>query len=391
MPTASFAAPAGAGAADREFEVPELGTYRAFHIVGVGGGNMNTIASVLVAMGHRVSGSDLRASAVLERLERQGVRTYTGHSPGNLGDADAVAFSSAIRPDNVELAEGAPPWHPNILPGRHPGRHLPHPAGAGRQRHARQDHDHGDAGADPGASGPGTGLHGGGRGAGSRGAASWGKGPWLVVEADESDGTFLRLGAEGVVVTNVEADHLDHYGTEEALASAFRTFVEQATGPRVVCLDDPGAARSGGLAARGDHVRDVRRGGFPHRQGRTVGRLGALRRLDAVPRSGASSSPSRACTTCVTPSPLWPPRPRSASRPDVAREALARTAAWGAVSKRGAAQRCHLHRRLRAQPGQVPRRRWPPPASVAPNAWYAVFQPHRYSRTAALWRELGDA
>ena len=53
---------------------------------------------------------------------------------------------------------------------------------------------------------------------GAEGGAAWGQGPWLVVEADESDGTFLRLGAQGAVVTNVEADHLDHYGTEEALA-----------------------------------------------------------------------------------------------------------------------------------------------------------------------------
>ena len=73
--------------------------------------------------------------------------------------------------------------------------------------------------------------------------ASWGSGDWFVVEADESDGTFTELGAEAVVVTNVEPDHLDHWGSMDALAEGYRRFVAGASGARVVCVDDPGSAR----------------------------------------------------------------------------------------------------------------------------------------------------
>ena len=203
---------------------------------------MNAIATVLVAMGHQVSGSDMHASPVLERLEALGVRTFVGHDAANVGDADIVAFSTAVKADNVELVEARRRGVACISRAAILG------AICRTRRTLAVSGTHGKttttamlaqilvrAGLDPGYIVGGE-VH------GAHGGAAWGQGQWLVVEADESDGTFLRLGAQGAVVTNVEADHLDHYGTEEALARAFRTFLEQAPGPRVVCLDDPGAA-----------------------------------------------------------------------------------------------------------------------------------------------------
>ena len=91
---------------DPQPHVPDLaGGPRWFHVVGVGGAGMNGIATLLVAMGHRVSGSDLQPSPVLDRLSRLGVETFVGHDAANVGRVDFLAFSSGIKADNVELVE----------------------------------------------------------------------------------------------------------------------------------------------------------------------------------------------------------------------------------------------------------------------------------------------
>ena len=204
---------------------------------------MNAIASVLVAMGHRVSGSDQHASPVLARLERQGVRTFVGHDAANVGDADVVAFSAAVKADNVELAEARRRGIPTL------SRAQILAAICRTRRTLAVSGSHGKttttamlaailagAGFDPS-------YMVGGELPGGQGGAHWGSGEWLVVEADESDGAFLHLPAEGVLVTSVEADHLDHYGDLAALEAAFARFVAQAPGPKAICLDDAGAAR----------------------------------------------------------------------------------------------------------------------------------------------------
>ena len=86
-------------------DLADVAEPRRFHLIGIGGAGMNGIASMLVAMGHRVSGSDLKSSAVLERLNALGVRTFIGHEAANIGAADFVAFSTAIKAGNVEVAE----------------------------------------------------------------------------------------------------------------------------------------------------------------------------------------------------------------------------------------------------------------------------------------------
>ncbi|MGA3219345.1 MAG: UDP-N-acetylmuramate--L-alanine ligase [Acidimicrobiales bacterium] len=368
------------------------GAPRRFHIVGIGGAGMNAIATVLRAMGHEVSGSDLQASPVLERLERLGVRTFVGHDAAHVGAAEIVAFSTAVKPDNVELVEA-----------RQRGAACISRAGilgaiCRTRRALAVSGTHGKtsttamlaqilvrAGLEPG-------YMVGGEVRGAEGGASWGKGPWLVVEADESDGTFLRLGAEGVVVTNVEADHLDHYGSEEALARAFQTFVEQAPGPRVVCLDDPGAAA---LAAAVPGVTTY--GASPRAAFR-------IDRAELLSSGGASfdvSERGRALGSFELAVPgLHNVRNAVAALaaaaeigvdPDAAREALAAYAGVGRrFELRGSRDGvtyvddyAHLPTEVRATLAAARQGKW--------KRVVAVFQPHRYSRTAALGRDFGAA
>ena len=221
-----------------------------FHLVGVGGAGMNGIATILMGMGHRVSGSDVRGSGVLERLAALGVKTFVGHDAANIGDADFVAFSTVIKGGNAEVAEARRRGVPAL------SRADMLAAICSRCRTLAVSGTHGkttttamlaavlsEAGYNP------SYLVGGDL-PGGRGGAFWGGGPWLVVEADEADGTFLRIGAQGVIVTNVEPDHLDYFGDQAGLASAFERFVAEAPGPRIVCRDDETAS----LLGDGDHA-----------------------------------------------------------------------------------------------------------------------------------------
>lgn len=214
---------------------------RRIHVVGLGGAGMSAIAEVLVGTGHTVSGSDLATSAPFERLAAAGVEANVGHVAGQVGDAEFVAVSTAIPDTNPEVIEarerGIPilrraeiltaitrAWRTVAVAGTH-GKTTTSAMLTIALR---------GAGLDPAF------IVGGDLKDLDRGAAV-GSGEFLVVEADESDGTFIELAAEGVIVTNVEPDHLEHYGGFEPLRRAFVQFIEQAAGPRVVCIDDPGA------------------------------------------------------------------------------------------------------------------------------------------------------
>ena len=223
----------------------DLSTPRAIHVVGAGGAGMGAIASVLRSMGHRVSGSDLRDGPVVARLRAEGVPVAIGHDPANLGDTSLVAISSAIRHSNPEIraarARGIPVVRrSDILP-----------AIASHRRTIAVAGTHGktttssmlalvlrEAGLNPSfiiggdVNEIGTG-------------AMWDAGEWFVLEADESDRTFLAIDAEVAVVTSIEPDHLDAYdGATSALVDAFGEFLAGAR-HRVVCADDPVAARVG--------------------------------------------------------------------------------------------------------------------------------------------------
>lgn len=214
---------------------------RRIHIVGLGGAGMSAIAEVLLGTGHTVSGSDLNSSLPLERLAAAGVVAHVGHAADQIGDAEIVAVSTAIPDTNPEviaaLSAGIPvlrraeilaaitrAWRTISVAGTH-GKTTTSAMLTIALQGAELD--------------PAF-IVGGDLVDLDRGAAV-GTGDLLVVEADESDGTFVELDSAAVIVTNVEPDHLEHYGGFEPLQRAFVQFVDQASGPRVVCIDDPGA------------------------------------------------------------------------------------------------------------------------------------------------------
>ena len=220
--------------------VDQLG---AIHFIGVGGAGMSGIAAMYAELGVEVSGSDQADSAMLQQLRQSGVRTVVGHHGENLGSAATVVVSSAIRPDNPELSaardRGLRIWHRSaalgaLMMGRRgvavTGTHGKTTTSAMIATILTQ------LGTDPGyvVGSPLTTT-----GQNHR----LGAGAPFVVEADESDGSFRQYPAEIVVITNIESDHLDNWGSGEAYAGGFAT-VATADSVEVVILnvDDPGTA-----------------------------------------------------------------------------------------------------------------------------------------------------
>ncbi len=211
------------------------------HFIGIGGIGMSGIAEVLHNLGHRVQGSDQSDGANVQRLRAKGIEVYVGHTAENLGDAEVVVVSTAIKKDNPELVAAREKLLPIV-------RRAEMLAELMRFRNAIAiGGTHGkttttsmvaallDAGGlDP------TVINGGIINAYGTNARM-GEGEWMVVEADESDGTFLKLPAEVAIVTNIDPEHLDHYGTFDAVRAAFRQFVENVPfyGFGVMCLDHP--------------------------------------------------------------------------------------------------------------------------------------------------------
>jgi UDP-N-acetylmuramate--alanine ligase len=215
------------------------------HVVGIGGAGMSAIATALRAMGHTVTGSDLRASGVIDRLHQAGLPIAVGHAAANVGQADVVTVSSAIADDNPEVVEARRRGIAVLA------RSETLAAIASLRRCIAVAGTHGktttasmlalilvEAGMRP------SFLIGGDVNEIGTNAV-WDEGEWLVVEADESDGTFLDLSPEVAVVTNVEVDHLDHYGSFESLQSAFERFASGAGARCVVGGDEPTAAGIG--------------------------------------------------------------------------------------------------------------------------------------------------
>jgi UDP-N-acetylmuramate--alanine ligase len=215
---------------------------------------MSAIGEILIAMGHVVTGSDAVPSAALDRLAARGARTWVGHDPAAVTGVDLVAVSTAVPAADPEVAAArragvAVVRRAQVMTALCRLRRTVAVAGS----HGKTSttamlatilHTAAASGemseAERARWAPSFLVGGLVPGLGS--GAGWSPGEWFVVEADESDGTFLELGAEAVVVTNVEPDHLDHWGTFEALTEAYRRFTAGAAGPRVVCVDDPGAA-----------------------------------------------------------------------------------------------------------------------------------------------------
>ncbi len=211
------------------------------HFIGIGGIGMSGIAEVLHNLGHRVQGSDQSDSANVQRLRAKGIDVFVGHKAENLGDAEVVVVSTAIKKNNPELIAA----REKLLPVVRRAEML---AELMRFRNAIAiGGTHGKTtttsmvaalleagGLDP------TVINGGIINAYGTNARM-GEGEWMVVEADESDGTFLKLPADVAIVTNIDPEHLDHYGSFDAVRAAFKQFVENVPfyGFGVMCLDHP--------------------------------------------------------------------------------------------------------------------------------------------------------
>ena len=245
----------------------DLTTPTRIHVVGVGGAGMSAIATVLSAMGHDVTGSDIKVSPTFARLRTAGLRVTLGHDAANVAGVAGVAVSSAIPASNVEVLEaarlGVPVWsRADVLASIASLRRTIAVAGthgktttssmlalilvaAGLRPSFIIGGDLNDIGTN----------------------AVWDEGDWLVVEADESDGTFLRLRPELAVVTSIEPDHLEHYGSFSASPAVVQRF---HGGRRQLC--------------RG--CRRPRRGSSSPRLGRSLSARAPLARVRLGPITG---------------------------------------------------------------------------------------------------------
>src|SRR5471030_467505 len=211
------------------------------HFVGIGGIGMSGIAEVLANLGYTVTGSDVADSANVKRLRDKGIKVAIGHAAANVDGADVLVVSSAIRRDNPELVAARAQRLPVVrraemlaelmrlkscvaVAGTH-GKTTTTSLVA-----ALLDAGHFDP----------TVINGGIINAYGTNARLGG-GDWMVVEADESDGTFLKLPADIAIVTNIDAEHLDHFKTFAAVQEAFRAFIENVPfyGFAVMCTDHP--------------------------------------------------------------------------------------------------------------------------------------------------------
>jgi UDP-N-acetylmuramate--alanine ligase len=215
--------------------------YQHIHFVGIGGIGMSGIAEILLNLGYRVSGSDQKRNETVERLERLGAKIFIGHAATNVEGVHVLVYSSAVAADNVEVRTAHQRQVPTIpraemlaelmrlkygiaVAGTHGKTTTTSLVGAV----LAEGH------CDPT-------IVVGGRVTNLGSNARLGQGEYLVAEADESDGSFLKLAPTIAVVTTIDAEHLDHYGTLDAIRAAFLTFVNKVPfyGAVVLCLDQP--------------------------------------------------------------------------------------------------------------------------------------------------------
>lgn len=220
----------------------KLSSYKKIHFVGIGGMGMRALAEILIQKGMTISGSDQNESAYLSVLREQGAEIFVGHDAAHVAGADAVVVSTAISDDNPELSEarrkGIPVFHrSDVLAAMFLwGKGI---AVAGAHGKSTTSGMLGrifkDAGTDPtivlGAAADYL-----------KGNSCLGYGQYVIAEADESDGSFLKFKNHIAVVTNIENDHLDHYGSVENIKQAFLEFLSHTdeAGAKILCADSEG-------------------------------------------------------------------------------------------------------------------------------------------------------
>lgn len=365
-------------------------SWRRVHLVGMGGAGMSAIARVLTQAGVTVTGSDIRESAVLEGLRSIGVKADVGHRARQAEGADVLVISNAVAADNPEVRFA----RENNIPILWRGEALAQIVGGLRTIAVSGTHGKtttsgmvatvlAHAGLNP------TYLLGSdlaGRGSGGQ----LGEGDVAVVEADEAYRSFLWLRPSISVVTNIDRDHVDHYDSWEALQEAFSSFMSRSSEAVIVCADNPRAMQ---VAASFDPMTygfaeeaGVRAGGLESGAGGSDFRLfvdGANEGPVHLQVSGRHNVQNAlgAAAACLS---------LGLDIPAVA----AGLAAFGGVSRRfeyrGRFDGTHLVDDYAHHPAEID-------ATLAAARWgpwnrvIAVFQPHLYSRTQALWKEFGAA
>ena len=372
------------------------------HFIAIGGSGMNGIASVMAAAGLPVSGSDRQDSKYLRALEQAGARVYVGHRAEQLGDARTVVASSAIREDNPELAEarrrGLRVLHRSAALGT---LMLDRRGIAVAGTHGKTTttamiaHVLTGCGLDPS-------YVIGGALTGSATGGHLGGGPLMVVEADESDGSFLQYPAEIAVVTNVDPDHLSNWGTAENYADGFLAFAAaEAVQVLVISADDPGAVA---LTARvrqrvADRALPYAVVTFGEAAEADVG----IRRLDLAGTGSSfdleqdgSGGPvtlsvpghynvlNAAATYAVA-------RALGASDAEVRRELSAYGGTYRRFQLIGTVGRVMVYDDYAHHPTEVLNTLIAARTAVGDGRVVACFQPHLYTRTRDFWRELAAA
>jgi UDP-N-acetylmuramate--alanine ligase len=211
------------------------------HFIGIGGIGMSGIAEIMLRIGYQVQGSDAKASANTERLEKLGAKVFVGHDSSHVEGAYAVVYSTAVKPDNPEMVAARERRLPLVRRAEMLAElmRLQFSVAVGGTHGKTTTTSMIACLLDAGGLDP-TVVNGGIINAYGTNAKV-GAGDWIVVEADESDGTFLKLRSTVAVVTNIDPEHLDHYGDFEAVKRAFRDFVENIPfyGFAAVCTDHP--------------------------------------------------------------------------------------------------------------------------------------------------------
>jgi UDP-N-acetylmuramate--alanine ligase len=368
----------------------DLSAPQRIHIVGIGGAGMSAIAVVLRAMGHTVSGSDLKESPVAVRLRSQGIAVAIGHRADNVGVVDAVTFSPAVALTNPEIVAAEESG------ARVMARSSMLAAICATRRCLAVGGTKGktttasmlsliliEAGLRPsfliGADVNEVGTN-----------AVWDSGEWLVVEADESFGTFQELRPEWAILTNVASDHLDHYGTFPRLQAAFDIFLGHASAGSVVSADDAEAlaigqahaARSVGTSAGATFTMTdiaLSRSSASFSLGGPDGPLGTL--TLGVPGLHNARNAALAVASALQVGVSF----------DAAAAALARfTGVTRRFEFRGEANGVTFVDDYAHLPFAVEAAL----ATARSGGWsrvVAVFQPHRYTRTAELAEQFGSA
>ena len=359
------------------------------HLVGVGGSGMSGLAKLLAQAGHHVTGSDLRPNPSFAELRDLGVDVWDGHRPEAIATAQLLVASSAIPPTDPEVAaarhRGVPVWErPDLLEAIT----FDMPAIGLAGTHGKTTST-GLAVTGLRAGGRDPSFLVGGRMLGLGTSAHLGERDLFVLEADEAFGTFQRLHLRGLLITNIEADHLDHYRSFENLQAAFVEVAQSTRGPVVACLDDEGAGRLAnelgavtyGTSAEADwQISELRMSDGSVRF--VLGGSGGRLRVE-VPRPGLHIALNAAGVVALLAELGFPPGEIAAGLGDFA-GIRRRFEFRGRINGVGVVDDYAHH------PTEVA-------ATVAAartqhdGRLIAVFQPHRYSRTEEHWQAFGPA